>query len=70
MHKCHVNHQGTHQTLYILNQNHPGYLSIFSALTNLTIDFDAESAVFTLSCSHVFLSNLINLYFPGQEKRG
>ena len=26
-HKCHVNHQGTHQTLYILNQNHPGYLS-------------------------------------------
>ena len=26
-HKCHVNHQGTHQTLYILNQNHLGYLS-------------------------------------------
>ena len=26
-HKCHVNHQGAHQTLYILNQNHPGYLS-------------------------------------------
>ena len=26
-HKCHVNHQGTHQTLYILNQNHPCYLS-------------------------------------------
>ena len=26
-HKCHDNHQGTHQTLYILNQNHPGYLS-------------------------------------------
>ena len=26
-HKCHVKHQGTHQTLYILNQNHPGYLS-------------------------------------------
>ena len=26
-HKCHVNHQGTHQTLYILNPNHPGYLS-------------------------------------------
>ena len=23
----HVNHQGTHQTQYILNQNHPGYLS-------------------------------------------
>ena len=50
MHKCHVNHQGTHQTLYILNQNHPGYLlaktrpdqTIFSALTNLTIDFDFE----------------------------
>ena len=50
-HKCHVNHQGTHQTLYILNQNHPGYLSskdqtrqdhLFSALTNLTIDFDFE----------------------------
>ena len=26
-HKCHVIHQGTHQTLYILNQNHSGYLS-------------------------------------------
>ena len=45
-----VNHQGTHQTLYILNQNHPGYLSsktrpdktISSALTNMTIDFDFE----------------------------
>ena len=39
MHKCHVNHQRTHQTLYIMNQNHPCYLSskdqtIFSALTN------------------------------------
>ena len=27
IYKCHVNHQGTHQTLYILNQNHPCYLS-------------------------------------------
>ena len=26
-HKCHVKHQGSHQTLYILNQNRPGYLS-------------------------------------------
>ena len=24
-HKCHVNHQGAHQTQYIMNQNHPGY---------------------------------------------
>ena len=27
MHKCHFNHQRTHQTLYILNRNHPSYLS-------------------------------------------
>ena len=76
-----MNHQGTHQTLYILNQNHPGYLSSKDQTRQdqllrpdqpdhwlwlwIIKNINSESAVFTLSCFNILIWFCSLLQFKG-----
>ena len=68
---------GTHQPLYILNQNHPGYLSSKDQTRQghllrpdhwfwlwIIKNRNAESALFTLSCYMDFLSQILPYIVP------